>query len=428
MEGVNRVEQIVVRGGRKLNGTVAISGAKNSTLPILVAAALGKGPSVIEGVPRYTDVTNLIEILRALGVTVNVPGDGSVQVDGSTLTSYVAPYEHVRKLRASFYVAGLLLARLGRAEVPFPGGDAIGVRGIDFHLDGFKALGAECSVEHGFVRLKANRLKGTTVFIGRSSVGATVNLMLAATMAEGTTVLEGAAREPEIVDLAVMLNKMGAKIRGAGTPTITIDGVSDLGTAVHEVIPDRIEAGTYMIAAAMTGGEVTLENAISEHMHAVITKMREIGAEVECGPSGVTVRGPERPKAADVSTNIYPGFPTDLQPQYVAMMCVADGISTIRETIWENRFAYADELRRMGAQIHADYESVTVRGTDRLTGAYVESPRDIRGGAALILAGLVADGETVVSGVHNIDRGYEAIERKLAVLGADIQRIEAEVD
>ena len=415
-----RMATFVVTGGQQLRGQVRLDGSKNSALAVLVGAALGRGKTILHNVPDYTDAHVLCEILSEIGVSVRFIRPGTYEVDGSSLDYCRPSYEKVRQLRASFYTAGLLLSRLGVAEVPFPGGDVIGARGINFHLDGFRALGAEASVEHGYVKLKANRLRGTSFYVGKASHGTTVNMMLAASLAEGTTILENAARDPEIVDLAILLNSMGARIRGAGTGTIKIEGVSKLYGATHEIIPDRLEGGTLAIAAAMTGGEVIIDNAVPEHLRTVLIDLRAAGAEIEESGSMLRVRGPKRCRAVDIETLAYPGFPTDLQPQFVAMLTKAEGVSTIVETRFESRFGYADELRRMGADLQVDRDTVIVRGVERLTGAPVEAPRDIRGGVALLLAGLVAEGVTEIHCIEYIDRGYHRIETKLASLGARV--------
>ncbi|NLS45446.1 MAG: UDP-N-acetylglucosamine 1-carboxyvinyltransferase [Firmicutes bacterium] len=412
-----------VIGGRQLHGKVRLDGSKNSALAILAGSALGCGKSILHNVPDNTDVRIFCEILSELGVSIRFIRPGVYEIDGSYMACCRPSYEKVRRLRASFYTAGLLLARLGTAEVPFPGGDAIGARGVNFHLDGFRALGADVAIEHGYIKLKANPLKGTSFYIGKASHGTTVNIMLAACLAEGTTILENSARDPEIVDLAVFLNSMGARIRGAGTSTIKIEGVTQLHGAIHEVIPDRLEAGTLAIAAAITGGEITISNAIPEHLRTVLMDLRATGTEINEYGSVLHVCGPDRCKASDIETLAYPGFPTDLQPQYVAMMTKADGISTIVETRFESRFGYVGELRRMGAELQADRDTVIVRGVNRLTGAPVEAPRDIRGGVALLLAGLIAEGETRIHCIEYIDRGYNRIEEKLASLGGIVKRI-----
>ena len=416
------MDKFVIQGRSSLRGDYVLSGSKNSTLSVMVAAALGCEPVRLENVPSYTDVQILSSILRQLGAEVEELETGVYQVCGRHLCNSRAQYELVRKLRGSFYVAGLLLGRLRCAEVPFPGGDEIGARGIDFHIKGFEAMGADVSVEHGYVTMRAERLRGAEIYVGRSSVGATVNLILAACFAEGTTTLENAAREPEIVDLAICLNTMGASIKGAGTSTIKIDGVGELGGGVHEVIADRIEAGTIMAATVATGGDVMIHNFVPEHLRAPILKFEEAGATVTEYENKVHVKGPSRPKGIAIETMPYPGFATDLQPPMAVLGSIADGVTTIRETIFESRFGYAHELRRMGANIDVDRDSMIIRGVDELTGAVVETPRDIRGAFALVLAGLTADGVTEVQGVEQIDRGYERIEEKLVGLGADIVR------
>ncbi|NPV52356.1 MAG: UDP-N-acetylglucosamine 1-carboxyvinyltransferase [Firmicutes bacterium] len=416
--------KLIITGGERLSGRVRLSGSKNSSLAILVGAAMGTGRTRLENVPDYLDIHVLCGILRELGAHVQPAGPGVLEIDGSGLSCHTPSYEAVRRLRASFYTAGVLLARLGRAVVPFPGGDVIGARGIDFHLEGFRALGAEVAIEHGYVKLSAPDLVGANFYIGRASHGTTVNMMFAACLARGMTTLENAARDPEIVDLAVFLNSMGAKIRGAGTSTIKIEGVRELSATSYEIMPDRLEAGTFAIASAITGGAILIENAVPEHLRTVIIKLREAGADIEESSNMMRVVGPARPRAVNIETLPYPGFPTDLQPQFTALMTVASGIASITETRFENRFTYADELRRMGADLRVDRDTIIVRGVDRLTGAPVESPRDIRGGAALVIAALAALGETELNGVEHIDRGYDHIERKLALLGAKVMRVD----
>ncbi|MCL6554566.1 MAG: UDP-N-acetylglucosamine 1-carboxyvinyltransferase, partial [Firmicutes bacterium] len=375
--------------------------------------------STLDNVPACRDVATLVAILEALGVRVSRTG-GRLTIDARRLRGHVAPYDLCRSMRASFYTAGVLLGRAGRAQVPLPGGCSIGARPVDFHLRGFAALGARVATEHGYMKASARRLKGTSFYVPRSSVGTTINLMMAATTARGTTVLQNAAREPEVVDCAVFLNLMGARIRGAGTDTITIEGVSSLHGNTYAIIPDRLEAGTYLLAAAATGGDVLVEGMIPEHVTALLTKLEEAGAEVVRDTDGVRVRGGEL-RAVDVDTAPYPGFATDLHPQMVAVLTQARGTSTIRETIFEARFAYTDELRRMGADIKVEGESVHVTGPARLTGAPVEAP-DIRGGAAVLIGALVAAGDTEIARVENLDRGYEGLEAKLTGLGARVAR------
>ncbi|NLU42360.1 MAG: UDP-N-acetylglucosamine 1-carboxyvinyltransferase [Firmicutes bacterium] len=417
------MSKFVIEGRTRLSGEYYLSGSKNSSLSTMVAAALSSEPVVLDNIPANTDVLTLARILQDLGAEVRRSGDHTYEINGRGISVPVAPYDLVRRLRGSFYVMGLLLAKLGRAEVPFPGGDAIGARGIDFHLQGFRALGAEVHVEHGYVKATAERLKGANIYVGRSSVGVTVNMMLAACLAEGVTTLENAAREPEIVDLAICLNTMGANVRGAGTSTIKIEGVPELGGGVHEIIPDRIEAGTIMAATLVTAGEVVIENCVPEHVRTPILKLQEAGAQIEESQNRLFVAGPKRPKAVSIETMPYPGFPTDLQPQMAVIAALASGVTAIRETIFESRFGYADELRRMGVNIDVDRDVAIIRGTAKLTGAPVETPRDIRGAVALVLAGMAADGVTEIYGIEQIDRGYERIEEKLNQIGARISRV-----
>ncbi len=416
------MEKIVVEGGYPLYGEVNINGSKNAALAVLVGASLGEEPCRIENVPRYTDIFDIIEILKDSGAKVEWVDENALVVDGHGLYNPVASYELVRKLRGSFYVAGLLLSKLGYCEVPLPGGDPFSSRPVNFHLKGFEALGAEVTVEHGYVKAKAKKLLGTTIYVGRSSVGATVNLILTAALAEGTTVLENAAREPEIVNLALQLNSMGAKIRGAGTNIITIEGVNRLGSAVHEIIPDRLEAGTFILATSMAGGKVVLKDIVPEHLLSLISKLRETGVEVRDEGGLLVIKAPEgkRPFPTDIETMPYPGFATDYQSMFATLMTRAEGVSIVKETIFD-RFAYVDELSRMGAEIKVEGDTAIIRGVERLTGAPVEV-KDIRGGAALVIAGLAAEGKTVIDGVHHIDRGYEALESKLTNLGANIKR------
>lgn len=419
--------KFVIQGGKRLHGEVCVSGAKNSALPIIVAAALAtEGECVIDNVPRDSDVGTICLILHSLGIEVWFDQNDKLHVVGSTLNSYKAPYDLVRKMRASFYTAGLLLARLGRAEVPLPGGCAIGSRPVDFHIRGFSQMGADIIIEHGFMKAKCDRLVGTNFYINRASVGTTMNLMIAASLAQGTTVLENTAKEPEIVDLAIFLNAMGAKIRGAGTDVIRIEGVEQLRGIEYSVIPDRIEAGTYMFATAICGGDVLIKNIVLEHLRSPLSKLEEAGVKIERGNTDVRLIAPERLTAIDVETAPYPGFPTDLQQPLVAAMCIADGTSVVRENIFD-RFRYVDELRRMGADIKVDRETAIVRGVDGLTGAPVEVT-DLRAGAALVIAGLKATGTTEVYGLEIIDRGYEHLDTKLRGLGADIKRVETSED
>lgn len=412
---------LIIEGGRPLRGSVDISGAKNSALAIVVAAALAtEGECVLDNIPQGSDVNTICQILQDLGVEVWYDDQRRLHVRGETLSKHKASYELVRRMRASFYSAGLLLARLGKAEVPLPGGCAIGSRPVDFHIKGFAQLGAEVVIEHGYMKAEATRLKGAHIYINRSSVGTTINLMIAASLAEGTTVLENAAKEPEVVDLAIFLNGMGAKIRGAGTESIRIEGVEKLRGIEYSIIPDRIEAGTFMLATAITGGDVVLRNVVAEHLRVPIVKMEEAGVRVTRSGTELRVVAPRRLKAVDVETLPYPGFPTDLQQPFVAAMCLADGTSVVRETIFD-RFRYVDELRRMGADIKIEQKTAIIRGVPQLTGAPVEIT-DLRAGAALAIAALAAEGRTELYGVEILDRGYEFFEEKLKKLGATVYR------
>lgn len=418
---MSRLEKLIVEGGSRLTGTVRVSGAKNSALAIIVAAALAESECLLHNIPDETDVRAIIEILNELGVTSEWAGPNSLRLSGARLRSYQAPYELVRRMRASFYVAGLLLARVGKAEVPLPGGCSIGSRPVDFHIKGFQALGADVAISHGMMKAEATKLTGTKIYVNRSSVGATVNVMLAASLAEGQTILENAAKEPEIVDLAIFLSAMGAKVKGAGTNVIKIEGVKRLMGTEYTIIPDRVEAGTLMIATACTRGDVVVDEVVPEHLRAVVLNLQEAGVTVEEDASSFHVACPDRPRAMDAETSPYPGFPTDLQQPFVALMATADGTSIIRETIFD-RFRYVDELRRMGADIKVDRDMAIVRGVERLTGAPVEAT-DLRAGAALLCAALGAEGRTEMVGVEHIERGYEQIDEKLISLGARLGRV-----
>lgn len=415
------MDTLVIQGGRRLSGKVAVSGAKNSALPAIAACLLASGECAIEGVPDLVDVRTMLDVLIQLGVKAEIR-PGSVRINAREIGTHEAPYELVRRMRASFLVMGPLLARLGKARISLPGGCAIGSRPIDLHLKGFEALGAEISMGYGSIEAVApNGLTGAHVYLDFPSVGATENILMAATLARGTTVIENAAEEPEIVDLANLLNSMGAKIRGAGTNVLKIEGVDSLGPAVHTIIPDRIEAGTFMVAAAITGGRIRVENVLPEHLKPITAKLREAGAYVEEDDASVVVWADERLKAVDIKTMPHPGFPTDLQAQFMALMATARGTSMITETVFENRFMHVDELKRMGANIKIDGRSAVVEGVERLTGAPVKAT-DLRAGAALVLAGLAAEGETELMYVYHIDRGYEKLEDKLNALGASIVR------
>lgn len=421
------MEKLIVKGGNRLVGAVKTSGAKNAVLPIIAASILGTTPSHLDEVPMLEDVHTISEVLKCLGLSVECsPEKNVLDIDSTEITSYEAPYELVRTMRASFLVMGPLLARIGKARISMPGGCAIGARPIDIHLKGFEALGVKIEQGHGYIEASAPEgLKGTSIYFDFPSVGATENIMMAASLAEGTTILENAAEEPEIVDLANYLNKMGAKIRGAGTDTIRIEGVEKLHGADYTIIPDRIEAGTYMIAAAMTGGDIVVENVLPEHQKPLIAKLREAGAVVEEDIDKVRVIGKNPLKAVSIKTLPYPGFPTDMQAQMMAMMVIADGRSKVTETVFENRFMHVVELNRMGAQISTEGRSAVIDGPCKLTGCDVRAT-DLRAGAAMILAGLVAEGTTRIGDLHHIDRGYENIVAKLKNLGADIERVDVD--
>ena len=421
------MEKLIVKGGNRLVGAVKTSGAKNAVLPIIAASILGTTPSHLDEVPMLEDVHTISEVLKCLGLAVECsPEKNVLDIDSTEITSYEAPYELVRTMRASFLVMGPLLARIGKARISMPGGCAIGARPIDIHLKGFEALGVKLEQGHGYIEASAPEgLKGTSIYFDFPSVGATENIMMAASLAEGTTILENAAEEPEIVDLANYLNKMGAKIRGAGTDTIRIEGVEKLHGADYTIIPDRIEAGTYMIAAAMTGGDIVVENVLPEHQKPLIAKLREAGAVVEEDIDKVRVIGKNPLKAVSIKTLPYPGFPTDMQAQMMAMMVIAEGRSKVTETVFENRFMHVVELNRMGAQISTEGRSAVIDGPCKLTGCDVRAT-DLRAGAAMILAGLVAEGTTRIGDLHHIDRGYENIVAKLKNLGADIERVDVD--
>ena len=421
------MEKLIVKGGNRLVGAVKTSGAKNAVLPIIAASILGTTPSHLDEVPMLEDVHTISEVLKCLGLAVECsPEKNVLDIDSTEITSYEAPYELVRTMRASFLVMGPLLARIGKARISMPGGCAIGARPIDIHLKGFEALGVKIEQGHGYIEASAPEgLKGTSIYFDFPSVGATENIMMAASLAEGTTILENAAEEPEIVDLANYLNKMGAKIRGAGTDTIRIEGVEKLHGADYTIIPDRIEAGTYMIAAAMTGGDIVVEIVLPEHQKPLIAKLREAGAVVEEDIDKVRVIGKNPLKAVSIKTLPYPGFPTDMQAQMMAMMVIAEGRSKVTETVFENRFMHVVELNRMGAQISTEGRSAVIDGPCKLTGCDVRAT-DLRAGAAMILAGLVAEGTTRIGDLHHIDRGYENIVAKLKNLGADIERVDVD--
>lgn len=417
------MERLIVKGGNRLVGTVKTSGAKNAVLPIIAASILGTSPSRLDEIPALEDVRTICAVLECLGIKVDASEPHTLKIDSREITSCEAPYELVRSMRASFLVMGPLLARKGYARISQPGGCAIGTRPIDLHLKGFEALGVKIEQGHGYIEASAPEgMTGANIYLDFPSVGATENIMMAAAMANGTTVLENPAEEPEIVDLANYLNQMGARVRGTGTNVITIEGVPELHGVQHSVIPDRIEAGTYMIAAAMTGGDVIIENVLPEHQKPLIAKLREAGALVEEDIDRIHVVGSGRLKAVDIKTLPYPGFPTDMQAQMMAMLSVAEGRSKITETVFENRFMHVVELNRMGANITTEGRSAVITGPAHLTGCTVRAT-DLRAGAAMILAGLVAEGATEICDIYHIDRGYEEIAAKLTRLGADIKRV-----
>ena len=417
------MERLIVKGGNRLVGTVKTSGAKNAVLPIIAASILGTSPSRLDEIPALEDVRTICAVLECLGIKVDASEPHTLKIDSREITSCEAPYELVRSMRASFLVMGPLLARKGYARISQPGGCAIGTRPIDLHLKGFEALGVKIEQGHGYIEASAPEgMTGANIYLDFPSVGATENIMMAAAMANGTTVLENPAEEPEIVDLANYLNQMGARVRGAGTNVITIEGVSELHGVQHSVIPDRIEAGTYMIAAAMTGGDVIIENVLPEHQKPLIAKLREAGALVEEDIDRIHVASDGKLKAVDIKTLPYPGFPTDMQAQMMAMLAIAEGRSKVTETVFENRFMHVVELNRMGADITTDGRSAVITGPAHLTGCTVRAT-DLRAGAAMILAGLVAEGATEICDIYHIDRGYEEIVAKLGNLGADIERV-----
>ncbi|MBS0014220.1 MAG: UDP-N-acetylglucosamine 1-carboxyvinyltransferase [Desulfobacterales bacterium] len=415
------MDEIVIQGGRRLDGEVRISGAKNAALPMLAASLLTGGRFCYTNVPDLKDIESIRQLLCTIGAEISETPDG-LTVDTTGLNDVEAPYELVRKMRASVLVLGPLLARLGRARVSLPGGCAIGARPINMHLEGFSRLGARITLEHGYVQAEAETLTGSEIFFDVPTVTGTENLMMAAVLAKGTTVLRNAAKEPEISALADMLNAMGARVSGAGTSTITIEGVDRLIPATVRVIPDRIEAGTYMVAAALTGGCIRVLDADARHMKALIAKLRKTGTDVDPGEHAITVTGRRPVASVDIKTLPYPGFPTDMQAQFMVLMCIANGLSMVSETIFENRFIHVLELQRMGADIQISGNHAMVRGTARLSGAPVMAS-DLRASACLVLAGLVAEGTTRISRVYHLDRGYETIEEKFRSLGADIERV-----
>jgi UDP-N-acetylglucosamine 1-carboxyvinyltransferase len=418
------VDQLVIRGGKSLSGEVRVSGAKNAALPLMAAALLTEEPLELDNVPRLVDVRTIAKLLRHMGVGVEGDGTPTIRLRARDVTRPEAPYDLVKTMRASVLVLGPLAARLGRARVSLPGGCAIGPRPINLHLMGLEKLGATIRLDQGYVEVEARRLKGARIAFDLQTVTGTENLMMAAALAEGTTILENAACEPEVEDLARLLNAMGARVEGAGTATITIHGVSALGGVSHRIIPDRIEAGTFAVAAAITGGDITLRECQPGHLEAVIAKLEEAGMRIQAGPHSLRVTGTGRPRAVNVRTQPFPGFATDMQAQMMALMTIAEGRSVITEAVFGNRFMHVNELLRLGADITIAGNTAVVQGVPNLLGAPVMAT-DLRASASLILAALAAQGRTVVSRIYHLDRGYETIEHKLTALGADIKRVKA---
>lgn len=415
-------EKLIIFGGNRLQGTVKIDGAKNSALSIMAATLLTKDVCILRNVPRLTDVDIMAKVIRKLGVNVEWKEDNTLYIDSDDFNNCEAPYELVKMMRGSILVMGPLLARLKRAKISLPGGCAIGARPVDYHLKGFEALGAQVEMEKGYIEAKVNKLKGDDIYLDFPSLGATENIMMAASLAEGLTTIENAAKDPEVVELGHFLNKMGAKVEGLGTDLIKIDGVKKLHGVDYTIVPDRIEAGTYMVAAAITGGDVLIENADPLLLKPLVVKLEETGVQIELEKNLIKVTGPDRVKAVDIKTLPFPGFPTDMQPQFMALSCVAKGTSVITETVFEKRFVHIGDLKRMGADIKVEGHSAIIKGVKKLSAAPVMAS-DLRGGAALILAGLVAEGTTELSRIYHLDRGYIKLEEKLTSLGADIKRV-----
>jgi UDP-N-acetylglucosamine 1-carboxyvinyltransferase len=417
------VDKLAIVGGRRLDGEVLVSGAKNAALPILAATLLAEGRVTLGNVPRLNDIATMVKLLRRMGVDASHRDDGGVEVDAAGIKEFMAPYELVKTMRASILVLGPLLGRFGHADVSLPGGCAIGARPVNLHVAGLRAMGAQITIDNGYIRARAAKLHGARLVLDTVTVTGTENLMMAAACAAGETVIENAAREPEIGELAAFLAAMGVKIEGAGSDTIHIQGVTGLKAARHEVMPDRIESGTYLVAAAITGGRIKLTRTRPEHLDAVLQKLTEAGATITVGADWIEIdmRG-RRPKAVDIKTAPYPAFPTDMQAQFCALNAVAEGTGTITETIFENRFQHVLELQRLGANLSIQGNTVIARGVERLTGAPVMAT-DLRASASLVLAGLAAEGTTIVDRIYHVDRGYERIELKLGRLGAEIQRV-----
>jgi len=419
------MDRLIITGGQTLQGEIRISGAKNAALPIIVSTLLAREPVTIRNIPHLHDITTTMELLGRMGVSITMGEKLDVEVDSSTIQNFSAPYELVKTMRASILVLGPLLARFGKAEVSLPGGCAIGSRPVNLHIHGLELMGADISVENGYIKAKAKRLKGAKIVMDLVTVTGTENLMMAACLADGTTIIENAAREPEVVDLANCLIAMGAKIEGAGTDTISIEGVEDMHGGEYRVCPDRIETGTYLVAAAITGGSVKLKDTYPPHCDAIIAKLEEAGADVQIGEDWISLdMHGKKPTAVDIHTSPYPAFPTDMQAQFCALNAIAEGTSMITETVFENRFMHIQELERMGADLSLKGNTVVCNGVQGLTGAPVMAT-DLRASASLVLAGLVAEGDTQVERIYHIDRGYECIEEKLQQLGAQIRRVPA---
>lgn len=416
-------DKFIITGGKRLEGSVEISGAKNSALSIMAATLLTKDVCILRNIPHLTDVDTMIAVIRKLGIKVEWKEDNTLYIDSDYFNNYEAPYELVKKMRASILVMGPLLARLHKAKISLPGGCAIGARPVDFHIKGFETLGAQVEVEKGYIKAEVNKLKGGDIYLDFPSLGATENIMMAASLAEGVTKIENAAKDPEVVELGNFLIKMGAKIEGLGTDLIKINGVKKLNGVNYNIIPDRIEAGTYMIAAAITSGDILIEKIDPLLIKPLIVKLEEAGVKIKQEKDFIEVIGSNSINAVDIKTLPYPGFPTDIQPQFMALSCVAKGTSVITETVFENRFAHTGDLIRMGADIKVEGRSAIIKGVKKLSAAPVMAS-DLRGGAALILAGLVADGTTELSRIYHLDRGYVNLEKKLTALGADIHRVE----
>ena len=417
------MDKIIIRGGERLIGEVGVSGSKNATLPIFAASLLTEGGNLFHNVPNLKDVQTIIKVLKNLGVNVQEEGNkGSYRIDATGVSSFEAPYDLVKTMRASILVLGPLVARMKKATVSLPGGCAIGARPINLHLMGLEAMGAKIELRNGYIEAKVDRLRGANISFDPPTVTGTENLMMAAVLAKGNTILQNATMEPEVVDLANVLNKMGAKIKGAGTPLIEIEGVKSLHAVEHSIIPDRIEAGTLMVAAGLTRGNIKIFNSPIHQMEIVINKLRDSGMEIEPDGKGVRAVGNRRIRSVDVKTQPYPGFPTDMQAQFMVLMSLARGLSVISETIFENRFIHVSELKRMGADIRIQKDTAIIQGVESLNGAQVMAT-DLRASASLILAGLAAEGVTEVSRVYHLDRGYEGLDKKLAKLGADIKRV-----